>query len=544
MVALLLKGYWVGTKPLSSFVQRFGFGRSKKRPLMVVLSILLVLLFAYFLAMLTFTYWGYQNLGMMVDKPYLGLFLAALVGTVGTVVISFSSVSNILYGAPDIRMLSPLPIEERALASSRLLILYLLYAPLYAFMTLPAFIIAAWIEGVGATLVLAALANLVFGPLLPLAVVVVAVALSLRLGLTRRFPSASKVAAMLLFMLFFIALSALMTRSLDSGDTLAYDYQRMLTTVVPLFDRLERYLPLLVLQAQSAFSMPTLLLSLLILSAIGGVGALSAIPSYHRSIEQYRAGSVQRKRGHRRSRGMRSPVRALVGRELVILKSESAFIFEAVGELLIPLILLVVWTVTGTIGDMALLVEALMSLTIVDELLFLILMLVSNMTMISSTSVSREGRHLAKNRLYPLKASVFVDAKLLFHLALVGGTNLIYLASTLLLAGRGLASFVWMAPLSLLTIAAVAPFQLAIDYHNPNEEWTLAQHAMKSNPNGLFGLLVSLLFVLVDALFLIVLPLFGLPAVVSRVLLLLVLTGSTLLGYRLAVTQASRALAR
>lgn len=241
---------------------------------------------------------------------------------------------------------------------------------------------------------------------------------------------------------------------------------------------------------------------------------------------------------------MRSPVRALVGRELVILKSESAFIFEAVGELLIPLILLVVWTVTGTIGDMALLVEALMSLTIVDELLFLILMLVSNMTMISSTSVSREGRHLAKNRLYPLKASVFVDAKLLFHLALVGGTNLIYLASTLLLAGRGLASFVWMAPLSLLTIAAVAPFQLAIDYHNPNEEWTLAQHAMKSNPNGLFGLLVSLLFVLVDALFLIVLPLFGLPAVVSRVLLLLVLTGSTLLGYRLAVTQASRALAR
>ena len=84
----------------------------------------------------------------------------------------------------------------------------------------------------------------------------------------------------------------------------------------------------------------------------------------------------------------------------------------------------------------------------------------------------------------------------------------------------------------------------SIDYHNPNEEWTLAQHAMKSNPNGLFGLLVSLLFVLVDALFLIVLPLFGLPAVVSRVLLLLVLTGSTLLGYRLAVTQASRALAR
>ena len=100
-------------------------------------------------------------------------------------VISFSSVSNILYGAPDIRMLSPLPIEERALASSRLLILYLLYAPLYAFMTLPAFIIAAWIEGVGATLMVAALANLLFGPLLPLAVVVVAVALSLRLGSTR-----------------------------------------------------------------------------------------------------------------------------------------------------------------------------------------------------------------------------------------------------------------------------------------------------------------------------------------------------------------------
>jgi len=240
----------------------------------------------------------------------------------------------------------------------------------------------------------------------------------------------------------------------------------------------------------------------------------------------------------------RSPLSALMRREAVVIKSQSAFIFEVVGELLIPLILIGVWAVTGTIGEMATLLETVLTLPVVEEVIFLILALVSNMTMISSTSVSRQGPNFAQDRLYPLEANQFVRAKLLFHLLLAGTANLLYLSGALILLNRGLASLIWMAPLSILSIAAVSSFQLAIDYHNPNEEWTLAQHAMKSNPNGLFGLLVALAWIVVAALFLIVLPLLGVSPLLSRLLALLIAALCLLFGYRVAVSQASSALSR
>ena len=133
-VLLLIKGFWVGTKPLSSLVERFGFSRSKRRrsrPVMIALTVLLLVMLIYFLAMLGFTYWGYQTFGLLVGKPHLGLFLAMVVGCIGTMIFSFSSVSNVLYRADDVRFLSALPIASHTLALSRLAILYILYSPLY-----------------------------------------------------------------------------------------------------------------------------------------------------------------------------------------------------------------------------------------------------------------------------------------------------------------------------------------------------------------------------------------------------------------------------
>jgi ABC-2 type transport system permease protein len=544
---LLIKAFWVGTKPLSSLVNRLGFGRSKRkrsRVVMVILTLLMLLLAAYFLVMLGFTYWGYQTFGMLVDKPYLGLFLAMVVGCVATVIFSFTSIANVLYSAGDVRMLSALPIAHHTLALSRLAILYLLYAPLYAFMTLPAVVVAAWIGSLNPTFVIASLINVVIAPVVPLAIVTIAIALAIRLNVAKRAGSASKIVAMLLFLLFFIALSALMTRSLDTSGALAYDYQAMVTSMLPLFATLERIFSALVVQAKGYLSLPSLLLSLLLPIALGTLAIVAVIETYGQNLLRLASGSP-----HRRSQAVaggrqRSLLGALVRREAVVIKSHSAFIFEVVGELFIPLILIGVWAITGTIGEMASLLEGVLSLPVVGEVIFLILAMVANMTMISSTSVSRQGPHFALDRLYPVEPRRYVDAKLLFHLLLSGSLNLVYLAAALLLLGRGLAPLVWMAPLSLLSIAAVASFQLAIDYHNPNEEWTLAQHAMKSNPNGLFGLLVTLLWIVVAALLLVVLPLLGVGVVLARLLCLCVTALLFFFGHRVAVAQASAALTR
>ncbi len=546
-VLLLIKGFWVGTKPLSSLVQRLGFGRSKRRrsrPMMVILSALLLAMVLYFLAMLGFTYWGYQTFGALMGKPYLGLFLAMVVGCSGTVIFSFTSVSNVLYGADDVRFLTALPIAGHTLALSRLAILYLLYAPLYAFLTLPAVVVAAWIGGLNATYVIASLVNLLLGPVVPLALVTLIGALLVKSGVAGRSSSASKLLVMLLFMLFFIALSAMMTRSLDRSGALAFDYQAMVTSMTPLFARLERIFSPFVLQAKGYLSLPLLLLSSLISLAAGLLAVSVVVSTYGSNLSRVASLSQGKRRRGAVVMKRRCPIFALMGREAVVIKSQSAFIFELVGELLIPLILIGVWAVTGTIGEMATLLEEVLTLPVVEEVIFLILSLVSNMTMISSTSVSRQGAKFAQDRLYPLTARQFVAAKLLFHLLLAGTTNLIYMAGALVLLSRGLAPLIWMVPLSILSISAVASFQLAIDYHNPNEEWTLAQHAMKSNPNGLFGMLVTLAWIVAAALSLIILPLLGIPVILGRLLALLIAALSLLFGYRVAVLQASFALSR
>lgn len=546
-VLLLIKGFWVGTKPLSSLVERFGFSRSKRRrsrPVMIALTVLLLVMLIYFLAMLGFTYWGYQTFGLLVGKPHLGLFLAMVVGCIGTMIFSFSSVSNVLYRADDVRFLSALPIASHTLALSRLAILYILYAPLYAFMTLPAVVVAAWIGGLDATFVIASLITLLIGPFVPLALVTLVGALVIRSGLAQRSGSTSKVLVMLLFMLFFIALSAMMTRFLDESGSLAFDYQAMVGSMVPLFTRLERIFSPLSLQAKGYLSLPPLLLSSLLSLAVGTLAVGVVVKTFGQNLSRVASGTKWKRAKGGVTMRRRSPLSALMRREAVVIKSQSAFIFEVVGELLIPLILIGVWAVTGTIGEMATLLETVLTLPVVEEVIFLILALVSNMTMISSTSVSRQGPNFAQDRLYPLEANQFVRAKLLFHLLLAGTANLLYLSGALILLNRGLASLIWMAPLSILSIAAVSSFQLAIDYHNPNEEWTLAQHAMKSNPNGLFGLLVALAWIVVAALFLIVLPLLGVSPLLSRLLALLIAALCLLFGYRVAVSQASSALSR
>lgn len=314
--------------------------------------------------------------------------------------------------------------------------------------------------------------------------------------------------------------------------------------MVPLFARLERIFSPLALQAKGYLSLPSLLLSSLVFLAVGALSVLVVVKTYDQNLSRVASGSKWKRAKGGVAMRRRSPLFTLMRREAVVIKSQSAFIFEVVGELFIPLILIGVWAVTGTIGEMATLLEAVLTLPVVEEVIFLLFALVSNMTMISSTSVSRQGPHFAQDRLYPLEARHFVLAKLLFHLLLTGATNLLYLGGALLLLGRGLASLIWMVPLSILSIAAVSSFQLAIDYHNPNEEWTLAQQAMKSNPNGLFGLLVTLAWVVVAALFLVVLPLLGVPALLSRLLCLLIAALSLFFGYRVALSQASSALSR
>lgn len=546
-VLTLLRGYWRGTEPLKMLLQRFGFDGRKQRNkvLSIVLAVLLIFSFFYFLFMLFFTFYGYQVLGMLIDRPYLGLFLASVMGFVGLGIFTLTSINNTLYRAPDVTMLRSLPISDQSLALSRLAILYSAHAPLYWFLTLPALVVGATVGGITPLYLLSSLIFLLCGPILSLSVFILFNVAAARSAFARKYPSASKVVAMLLFVFFFVGLSAMMTRYLDSSGALAFDYQAMMAEVLPLIARLERIFFPLRMQALGFFS-PLALVGFVALALVFGALCVWIITRTFSSTVVVMTASAAGKRKRRRTNGerQRSPKRALFGREFTTLGSESAFVFEAVGELLIPLILILVWIITGTFDEIASLFEMMLATNYVSEIIFLLFLLLSNVNLLSSTSVSRQGKRFKLDRLYPLEAEDFVDAKLLFHLVLVGVSNLIYLAFFLIYLQAGVGDLLFFAVLSALSVTLIACLQLALDYRNPNEEWTLAHQAMKSNPNGLYGLLLPLLWGIIAALFLLLLPYLGFPHVLGRLLLLLLAVLLVRLGYQAAVAQARLALAR
>ena len=89
--------------------------------------------------------------------------------------------------------------------------------------------------------------------------------------------------------------------------------------------------------------------------------------------------------------------------------------------------------------------------------------------------------------------------------------------------------------LSLATIAGTSFFHLAIDYRNPLLDWTSAQQAMKRNPNGFLGMLVSFLFVVWIAFFLVGMPyFFDVSQTTARTLALVAAVATAKAGQRLA----------
>jgi ABC-2 type transport system permease protein len=225
-------------------------------------------------------------------------------------------------------------------------------------------------------------------------------------------------------------------------------------------------------------------------------------------------------------------------RELLIIRSESMFVFEIVGELGIPVLLLVLYGFMGILDELAAVASQLIETGVFLQLVYLLLLLFANLSMISSTSVSRQGKRFDLDKQYPLEASTFVRAKLLFHLLLVFIPHAIYLAAAFLLLSLPLWHLLWMIPLSLLCIGMIACLQLAIDYHHPRLDWKVSQQAMKSNLNGLFGMLAAFMSLALFALILLLPMLIGLSMVLS-VLLLFGLTGLGFsLSYRLALRGA------
>ncbi|NLZ76829.1 MAG: hypothetical protein GX911_02545 [Spirochaetales bacterium] len=278
--------------------------------------------------------------------------------------------------------------------------------------------------------------------------------------------------------------------------------------LAPVIRKLTRFLAPFALQAQGLYNPILLLVWLVGALLLAYIAFAITAGTYHHACSLLASGGFRTKKRRKTDTGEQKPIIALMKRDWTILLSTSGFIFELGGELLIPLILIITYTAMGIIGDISQATKVLAQYPVFEPIVVLIVLLMSNMNLLSSTGVSRQGVLALHDRLYPLEPKVFVNAKLYLHMALVGTTNTIYLLAATLILKLSLANLWFYVLLSLISIAGTGCFHLAIDYRNPLLEWTSPQQAMKRNPNGFLGMLVSFLFVLWIALFLIGMPYF------------------------------------
>ncbi len=551
VVVLLVRAFLDGVKPLKTYFSRLSVSdqtkKGRARVFQVVLSTLLVLSFGILIIMLGFNYYTYQTLGVLSGIPYLGIFLAVLAGFFFLFLLASIGLSSIIYRGKDITLACTLPVSEQELLVSRLLIAYILYLPIYVGIVLPAIVVAAFLEGVGILFVLGGIVLLLLGPLLPLSLALLSATALVHLSKGRRFRMVEQLFSFLFILAFSLVMITLFSRNMGEDSSFQVDYQVMMLSFDSTFRTLVGLFPLFVLQSRMLWSLQALLVQSLLLLLVSLAICLVVGRGYTRSISMvFSSQSVTRtkKKHGKQDFKPRSQNLSLIIRELEVIKGQSVFMIEVIGELLIPLILLGVYALTGVLGELEGMANLVASSPFLPYGLLLGVLLISSISMLSSTSVSRQGPLFTLDKSLPLKPSVFVKAKLMLHLLLVGTTSLLYLAIALLFFRVPLSHLLWMMPLALLVVFSVAAFGLAIDYRRPMLSWSIPQQAMKSNLNGLLGMGVSLAVILGVGIALCIPILLVSSQALGIGLSLLFASSISIFSWKYCIAQASTAFSR
>jgi ABC-2 type transport system permease protein len=401
-------------------------------------------------------------------------------------------VLSILYYSADLRLLLTLPLRPRQIVAAKGILLYAYCFPVNLLLLMPALCVYAGHTGLTAALAGTGLVQIFLTPLLPLALASLFV-----IGLTKivnlsRFRLALEVAGMALGVALLIAFQVFLSRT-----TLASVQGGSPSSLAGLTDtwaHLERLLPPLAWAARGAVagSGPVpILLDLLATSVMAGIALALAPLNFLHDVMERREVS---RRVHRKAAFLpsaaapRGVTRQLVGREWAILSSNSTFIFEAIGELLVLPLVLGVYGLILPRQMTSQAVQFMVHMPVLSVALMGVLVLMTSLATVSSTSLSREGPRLGLSLLLPIAGRVQVKAKLVFHLLFFSTAYIVDLAIVWVLFRFPPVSLVFMIPggIALQVVAFIAG--IFFDLKRPLLTWTHPQQAMKNNANALTGI--------------------------------------------------------
>lgn len=458
-------------------------------------------------------YMNYRSLtvlGAVTDMPDLALYVAVIASWAFIFLLGFPIALSVLYFSRDTELLVSLPIKPFRIVLANVSVLYLYALPVALLLFIPAVVPSAALLTGSATGILAdvqfylgAVVISLLLPLVPLALSVLLVTVIGRLFNVSRYRVAFEALGMVVAIVALVALQLLLSRTLsvDPGQEVNAAMRSLAETLrgaVPpaqLFSR--AFLPDGLVWLAGA--------------AVGsfGFGALTVALVQRGFVRQITEQGSVRTRAHSGAPvdlpPVRSPMQALIRREMRLMTANSTFLFESVGELVIFPILLVIFSFSIPAEMMTELRPMITGSDLLIPALFGVLLLLAGINTMTAAGISREGKSFDLSLSIPVSGRRQAGAKLLTYLLLFGGAFVINAA----LAVSILRLQWWLAPLyavgALPFLVLIGSVTLFADVRRPLLDWSHPQQAVKQNVNVLIGM----------GLTVVSLALVGAPAVVA-----------------------------
>lgn len=482
--------------------QMLGLMEAGTRRTTKIVHLLLIISVAVALAAMLFflglNYLQLEMIGNLAGIRGVSWFVGSLLAALVTFVFALFSSGSILYHGSDMPLLMSLPVDSSTVLASRLVLHYRTHLLFHSIIFIPAQTVHLWSNGLSAFAIGSGLIQLILVPFLPICLSLVV--MHLFMGGRRAGGRGRESWAIGILLVIMVVAQGFASRWMQSGmDTT--DMQRIASSYQGVFSTMRHYLFLNRWMADMALGIrftQSFMGLVLVVAASVFLTIVLILRSYGDTV--LRLGEMENRTDHRSSKVRVTSVGAsvfitLIRREFSLINARPAFKMELYAEAGIPLILAVVYVISGTLDEISQAVELVRTLEVFPFIICGILAIMAGFSMMSSTSFSREGHLLAASRLFPVTPQVFVRAKLAAHMLLFYGSYVLFTMLSVLLFSITLYHLTWMLTLGASVIATNACIGLAIDAWRPRLEWKLPQQAVKQNLNGVIGMALSALHI-------------------------------------------------
>jgi ABC-2 type transport system permease protein len=194
----------------------------------------------------------------------------------------------------------------------------------------------------------------------------------------------------------------------------------------------------------------------------------------------------------------RRPVwRSLLKREWGIITSNSTFLFEAVGEMLIMPLLLTIYAFILPKETLGPALAFIRSSPLIGLIVMAVLVMMTNITTVSSTSLSREGKAFSLSLTIPVSGREQIKAKLALHMLMFLSAYFVDLAIIFSLFRFPLRFLFFLVPAGPIFSLYGFVGGIYFDLKKPVLKWTHPQQAMKNNMNVLVGMMGTVAVIVV-----------------------------------------------